>query len=238
MRNAVGNVLLLIRELNDLEWTIEIEGESDERRADQLQLTALLDNAFNVLPGMQYLSIIDLVPDPDSFFEILCMHIKNSLLSFQGWLKKLETCKLNVLQKQINLLRSDFTVNSADIFNLEREYSSILEKKLVSKVSGMKIFENLNSEKPTPAFLTLAKNKTEGKLSLIRDCNNLEFASEIEINTHIFDEYAKIYNPDPSPPLRDDIIHQFLGPEICNSDLVRNSKLKQDEKDWLDRPLS
>jgi SET domain-containing protein len=38
--------------------------------------------------------------------------------------------------------------------------------------------------------------------------------------------------------LRDDIIHQFLGPEICNSDLVRNSKLKQDEKDWLDRPLS
>jgi hypothetical protein len=136
------------------------------------------------------------------------------------------------------LLRSDFAVNSADIFNLEREYSSILEKKLASKVSGMKIFENLNSEKPTPAFLTLAQNKTEGKLSLIRDRNNLEFASESERNKHIFDKYAKIYNPDPSPPLRDDIIYQFLGPEICNSDLVRNSKLKQDEKDWLDRPLS
>jgi hypothetical protein len=91
MKNAVGNVLLLIRELNDLEWTIEMDGESDARRADQLQLTALRDNAFNVLPGTQYLSNFDLVPDPDTFFEILCMHMKNALLSFQGWLKKLET---------------------------------------------------------------------------------------------------------------------------------------------------
>jgi hypothetical protein len=143
-----------------------------------------------------------------------------------------------VLQKQINLLRSDFTVNSAEIFNLEREYSTILGNKLFSKVSSMKIFENLNSEKPSPAFLTLAKNKTEGKLSLIKDRNNIDFASDNERNTHIFDEFAKVYNLDLTPPLHNDIIYQFLGPEICNSDLVRNSKLKQDEKDWLDSPLS
>jgi hypothetical protein len=70
MKKAVGNVLLLIRELNDLEWTIEMDGESEAKRADQLQLTVLLDNAFNVLPGIQYLSKIDLVPNPDTFFEI------------------------------------------------------------------------------------------------------------------------------------------------------------------------
>jgi hypothetical protein len=135
-------------------------------------------------------------------------------------------------------LRSDFSVNSGEIFILEREYSSIMERKLVSKVSTMKIFENLNSEKPTPVFLTLAKNRSEGKLSLIKDNNNADFESDEARNNHILTEFSKIYNPDPTPPLHDNVIYQFLVPEICNSDVVQNSKLRQDEKDWLDRPLT
>jgi hypothetical protein len=34
------------------------------------------------------------------------------------------------------------------------------------------------------------------------------------------------------------VIEDFLGPEICNSNIVRDSKLTQGEKNWLDRPLT
>jgi exonuclease III len=68
MKNSVGTVLLLIRELNDLEWKTETEGDSEENRSVLLQTTALLENAFQVLPGMDFLTELALVPPPDVFF--------------------------------------------------------------------------------------------------------------------------------------------------------------------------
>jgi hypothetical protein len=102
----------------------------------------------------------------------------------------------------------------------------------------MKIFENLNSEKPTPAFLALTKNKSEGRLSQICNNTNTPFENDAERNAFITEEFAKIYNPAPTPPLPDDVIEQFLGEEICNNDIVKNSKLMQAERDWLDRPFT
>jgi hypothetical protein len=40
------------------------------------------------------------------------------------------------------------------------------------------------------------------------------------------------------PPLPDDVIEQFLGEDICNNEIVKNSKLTQAERDWLDRPFT
>jgi hypothetical protein len=88
MRTAVGNTLLIIRELNDLDWKIELEGNTAERSDEKQLLCGLLDNAMQVLPDFSYLDRLILTTDPDVFFEVLCSSLKNALISFQGWLKK------------------------------------------------------------------------------------------------------------------------------------------------------
>jgi hypothetical protein len=75
-------------------------------------------------------------------------------------------------------LKNNFPDNHLEIFRLEREATTILDEKLQSKVSSLKIFENLNFERPTPLFLTLTKNTSLDKLANIRDDQGREFPDE------------------------------------------------------------
>ena len=53
----------------------------------------------------------------------------------------------------------------------------------------MKLFEGLHSEKPTPMFLALAKNRNTGNLSLMKDAIGSDFASMAEQGEHIASYY-------------------------------------------------
>jgi hypothetical protein len=90
----------------------------------------------------------------------------------------------------------------------------------------------------TPAFLSLTKNRTEGKLSQIKNDDGSDFLTEKERHKHIFDTYEKLYKNQDQQNLPDDLVQSFLGPDVLNSDLVQNSILTADESAWLDRPLS
>ena len=57
--------------------------------------------------------------------------------------------------------------------------------------------------------------------------NPVPFLNPLERNDHIRKYYADIYT---SKGLSDITIEQFLGPEITNSDYVREKKLTEDEK--------
>jgi Reverse transcriptase (RNA-dependent DNA polymerase) len=237
-KNALGNTMTLIRQLNDLDWICNLADHDEVREAARDGLTQQLDAALQLLPGTDDLDNLILNTDPDIFFEVLCINIKNELMSFQGWLKKLESCKLNRLRDRINFLKSDFLLNRREIFDLEGELTALQDAKLQSKVSCMKIFENLNSERPTPAYLALTKNNNEGKLSNIKKPDGLNFGNDQEREDFIVNNFAQVYNPDPAPPLNDTCIEDFLGPAICNSNIVQDSKLTNDEKTWLDRPIT
>jgi hypothetical protein len=150
----------------------------------------------------------------------------------------MELSNINIIKRNLCELKSDYLANSAEIFNLERRLTDIQDSILKSKVSNFKIFENLNAEKPTPAFLSIARNKTNGKLSGIRNATGIPFLNDSDRNNYILNTFQELYRNHDSDVLPDNVIENFLGPEILDSDLVKNSKLTQEESIWLDRPLT
>jgi hypothetical protein len=84
----------------------------------------------------------------------------------------------------------------------------------------------------------LTKNRTDGKLSQIKNDDGSDFPSDEERHKHIFDTYEKLYKNQDQQNLPDDLVESFLGPDVLNSELVQNSILTAEESAWLDRPLS
>jgi hypothetical protein len=236
-KNSLGRVFQSIREINRLDWRSQLEGE--HHLAAERELLALqLAREAEALPGIETLNDFNLTTTPDIFFEILCGNLKNELLGFQGYLIKLENAKLNKIHVDIENLKTNYHMNFEEIVRLENMATSIRDQKLASRVSEMKIFENLHNEKATPIFLTLTKNKTEEKLSLIKDDLGNDFVEESDRYEFIAGKFEDLYRDRDPPDIPENIIEEFLGEEIVNSDLVRNSRLTADESTWLDRPLT
>ena len=91
--------------------------------------------------------------------------IKGAVISFQSWVWKLTTLKKSQLIGQINSLRDEFLINAQHISVLQSELNDLVNYEIKEKVKAMKLFEGLNSEKPSPIFLSLARNRNAGKMS-------------------------------------------------------------------------
>jgi hypothetical protein len=74
-QQVLGRVLQLIRNINSLDWEGQIAGaDVQEERALLLQQ---LVRIMAELPGIDEISALDLVPTPDTFFEVLCANLRN-----------------------------------------------------------------------------------------------------------------------------------------------------------------
>ena len=192
------------------------------------------------MPTPAELNALQLNCRDDTFLEVLTGNIRGAILSFQSWVKKISTLKKALLTKQINTLRASFLVNAAQILDLQSELNAILEKEIKEKISSIKLFEGLNSEKPRPIFLSLAKktSKTDS-LARITNSNGDTFNSPGERGEFITSFFENLYKiPADSVPCSNTVISDFLGPEILNSNLVKNSKLTRNESTALELPLS
>ena len=156
-RLEVGAFLLLLREINDLEY--DIEGENPEKILERDNKTRNLELSRNNMPTPEQLDLINRSCPDDTFLEVLMGNIRNSIISFQSWTKKVSTLKKSLLVSRINTLRDNFIVNSNEISALQEELNRLVELEIREKILNMKLFEGLHSEKPTPMFLALAKNK-------------------------------------------------------------------------------
>jgi hypothetical protein len=236
-KTNLGLALQCIRSINNLDWSLQVMDNApaaDQRGGLLRRLNELVD----LLPGTDTLNDFTLTTTDDIFFETLCFNLRNEILGFQGWLKKLENAKLNKIFNTLNILKPDYLQNSEEIAQLEASATLIHDNNLSSKVSEMKIFENLNFEKPTPIFLTLTKNLSSEKLSLIKNDNGAVFNTESARHKFIVDSYEKIYRDRDPPHIPDNVVENFLGDDVVNSPLVQNSLLTEDESSWLDRPLT
>jgi hypothetical protein len=65
--------------------------------------------------------------------------------------------KKNFLNKKLTNLKRDFNANVGEILRTERELNKINDDAMREEISKMRNFEQLNSEKITPYFLSLAK---------------------------------------------------------------------------------
>jgi hypothetical protein len=118
---------------------------------------------------------------------------------------------------------------------LEHTLNEVVELELKEELSLMKNFEQLNNEKVTPYFMSLAKAKANTfTLEELKNDNGENFDNKEGREKHITDFYEHLYKKveitgDPS-------IENFLG-DIAREPAVRGSILDNDEKTHLDREL-
>jgi hypothetical protein len=101
------------------------------------------------------------------------------------------------------------------------------------------MFEVVNMEKMTPAFLAIAKNtRRDASLSDIRDDNDAVFRTGKERDDYIVNYFKNIYSikPDTDTGLQG-CIERFLGPEILNIPEVINAKITRVARWPSPRPL-
>jgi hypothetical protein len=103
----------------------------------------------------------------------------------------------------------------------------------------MKLFSGLNSEKPTPIFLSLARSSnSSSKLENILDDSGAPFVSNDARTERIVRYFEDIYKkPDTDITNYENCITDFLGNDIANHPMVSNSKLSDSERISLEFPL-
>jgi hypothetical protein len=202
--------------------------------------TSELKEMIENFPDPEHLSSIDLTCNDDLFLEVLMSNIRNAIISFQTWVRKVENAKVNHLIKNINSLKVDLDSNANEIFELEKELTDVSEKRLSEKIKQIKLYECLHDEKPSPLFLTLVKNRNGAKLKVVKDKDGNEYESEFKRMEGICKFYEELFEEEKNDANVnfESCIGDFLGPEIIASPLVNNSKLSANESVFLDRPLS
>jgi len=114
------------------------------------------------------------------------------------------------------------------------------EESISNKLKSMPIFEHLHNEKMSPVFLKLARgaSKTTPMLEIRDNAGNV-FNSDQDRKKFMVEEYERIYVPDNNiGPIGVEQIADFLGAEICNSNLVRECILNDDESNTLEGEIT
>jgi hypothetical protein len=190
--------------------------------------------------SVERFSELNLSCEHDSFFEALASNIKGAVISFQTWVKKVDNAEKASIISRLNSLKSDYNNNLAEITELETRLNGILDAETLLKVRSMKLFSCLNSEKPTPIFLSLARSSSrENNLSHINKQNGIPFSNNINKTEQIVSYFENIYRiPLSDMSCYDNCIERFLGDDILNHPITISSRLTLDERNLLDAPLT
>jgi hypothetical protein len=113
-------------------------------------------------------------------------------------------------------LQTDYVRNADQILKKEKTLAEIIDKETVAKVRSMKIFDCLDSEKPTPMFLSLARaSNSDKKLASICDSDGCDFETDSSHNEFIVKYFENVYKKDLAEQINfDSIIERFLGEDI------------------------
>ena len=125
--------MLLLREINDLEYKIELNGSTPEKLLQIDNKKRNLEISKNNLPTPEQLDLLNLNCLDDIFLEVSMGNIRNSIISFQSWTKKVSNLKKSLLITRINALRDNFLVNSNKISALQEELNRLVELEIREK---------------------------------------------------------------------------------------------------------
>ena len=197
-----------------------------------------LDILVEELPDSTFLEALALSCNPEFFFEALCCATRTWALKQQSEIYKYKCKKELDLKKQLNVLKEDYLANGNEISALESELTSLLDFNMRSELAESRKFEQLNSEKITPYFISLARcTKTEATLEQITREDGTDFENPTERDDYIVKSFEDLYkkpNNDVLPPL---CISNFLG-EVNNNIIVEEAKLNLTERNELERDLT
>jgi Reverse transcriptase (RNA-dependent DNA polymerase) len=135
------------------------------------------------------------------------------------------------------MLKKNFGPNCREIFDLESQFSSIIEIELREELESYKVFDRLNNEKITPHFMRMAKTvDREPCLSEIKGNSNENFINDRDREEYLTGFYSNLYKKTPVP-VASPSIEEFLG-DLSENEQVQNSKISPHEKLVLDSPLT
>jgi exonuclease III len=202
-----------------------------EKEAKETEIRLQLDD---MIP-LEILSTLSKRCNDIEFFLALTTKVKKNASKTQRILAKHKSLRISKLAESLNQLKSDYSMNSISIAEIETEIKVIRDCDLRDRIKDIKIFECLNAEKATPLMVSLAK-KTHSKDSLdcIVDGNGNGFELADDRNKFIESFYTDLYKRDTNVQGE---IEDFLGPAICMHPTVVGSKLTEMERAELDRPL-
>ncbi|MFN9901583.1 MAG: hypothetical protein ACK55Z_22930, partial [bacterium] len=177
--------------------------------------------------------------DDDIFFEDIIVFSSKAALRVQRLLKQAENLDRQNTLKNLRLLKNNgFNENFDEIQVLENRLNLWEEGINSDKVINYLKTTILNDEKITTQFLRLAKTLHTDSLEKICKDNGEPFACKKDREKHIVELYKKLYSlPENMPADFSNCIENFLGPQICLNPVVQNSKLSDEERIDLDRPL-
>jgi hypothetical protein len=178
--------------------------------------------------------------EEDMFFEMLMNHVKNDLISYQIFLNRTMFMQKKLLRDRIKSLSVNFQDNYQDIAAAEKLLQRISEDEIEAALYNHPVFEHINGEKMSPRFLRLAKGRerTESLFNIVDERGELYRTNALckEAVTNYFQDIYTV----PVTALNDyaGLIEGFLGPDICNNEIVLGCKLTEGEANILDLDLS
>jgi exonuclease III len=168
------------------------------------------------------------------FLQTLVNNISNSITQAQIALKKAKNFNLSSLYKSLRE-GIDFEVQE----DIQDKISVIESEELLKSCQKLKLWEVLNLEKPSKKFARLAKSASKtvdiGCIELHENNTQKPFESKLDQKNYIVKSLKNIYSP---TPISKSNIETFLSPEVCNSELVRNKKLSDDQRTLLEAKIT
>ena len=132
-----------------------------------------------------------------------------------------------------------FTAHDLEKINkAEKKLVQLSDEEISEKLASSPLFEHINNEKMSPSFLKLAKiSDSEAKLSDI--CHEgTEFTCDSDRNNYIYEYYKLLYSKNTEPLDMGGCIEEFLGPEILNSNIVKDAKVTVTERENLEGDIT
>jgi hypothetical protein len=235
-RVIIGRVRSLYNELATVRLQDAELGSTQDRLDVMLEIRNAIKNNLDLLPSIEELQSCELSCSRDTFLEILIMAIKGSSLSHQHNFFKIKNARRKAIENKIKELKINFSQNMQEILRVERELNQIANDDMREEVMRMKNFEQLNNEKITPYFLSLAKKPqcSDTLLDICQD-NGTPFESSSDRDTYIRNYFASTYKQVPN---NGNIvsIEGFLG-DVAEHPEVVASKLSWDEREELEKEL-
>jgi Reverse transcriptase (RNA-dependent DNA polymerase) len=172
--------------------------------------------------------------DPEHYnenFENLLTGMRTAALRWQKLLVRAQNLEISNLKNKIKGVNT----RSEEYVILENILITKQDNKRREQLLDSKLSEVLGSEKPSRHFLDIAKvTSSDESLTVIKKGDGSNFENVSDQQAFIKNFYENLYKLDAT----EGTIEDFLGAEICNSELVKNSKLTDPESTELDAELT
>jgi hypothetical protein len=242
LENLAGGLGRAWRELRDAGPGDNYALPGDRTEQEELNREGLLASLREYLEFFPFEIVRDgpLNINDDQFMECLINTIRNETISYQQFIEKNSQKQRKRLLEKIKELKRLDPPGSDRILEAESTLNRQLDIEMRIEIENCTSFEYLNDEKITPYFVSLAKcNTASATTDSICDENGDPFHSPELRNNFVRNFYANLYKiPDGQEPASERCIEEFLEPEICNSRLVTESKLSEQQKAELEQEIT